>query len=98
MRLEIKASIWISTVSLLILSGCADYMNRRDSVTLGAGNAPQANLAMQTVYPFPSAAYDTNIELSDVKSKQAYERYVEPCDPDVVVCNENSDELVTNSE
>lgn len=43
------------------LSGCADYMNHRDTVTLGAGNAPEANTAIHTINPFPPAASNTTI-------------------------------------
>ncbi|MGR3686883.1 MAG: hypothetical protein ACU0D5_11655 [Paracoccaceae bacterium] len=43
------------------LSGCADYMNHRDSVTLGAGNAPEANTAIHTINPFPPGASNTTI-------------------------------------
>lgn len=51
-------------VTLLVagaLSGCADYLNRRDSVTLGAGNAAEANTAIQTIYPWPPAVDDIRI-------------------------------------
>jgi hypothetical protein len=47
-----------------MLSGCADYLNRRDSVTLGAGNAPAANTLIQTVDPWPDSVMDTNIIVS----------------------------------
>jgi hypothetical protein len=43
------------------LAGCADYMNHRDSVTLAAGNAPETNLAVHTINPFPPAAWNTTI-------------------------------------
>ncbi|WP_159082488.1 hypothetical protein [Paragemmobacter aquarius] len=39
------------------LSGCADYMNRRDSVSARAGDAMDANLAIQTINPQPPAAF-----------------------------------------
>lgn len=39
------------------LSGCADYMNRRDSVSARAGDAVDANLAIQTINPQPPAAF-----------------------------------------
>lgn len=44
------------------LSGCADYMNHRDSVTLGAGNALEGNIGLHTIDPFPADAYDTDID------------------------------------
>jgi PBP1b-binding outer membrane lipoprotein LpoB len=40
-----------------VLSGCADYMNRRDSVSARAGNAVEGNLAIQTINPQPPAAF-----------------------------------------
>lgn len=43
-------------------SGCADYMNHRDSVTLGAGNALEGNIALNTIDPFPANASDTDID------------------------------------
>ncbi|MDX5412147.1 MAG: hypothetical protein LPK02_03790 [Rhodobacterales bacterium] len=43
------------------LTGCADYLNHRDSVTLGAGNAPEANTAIHTINPFPPEAANTTI-------------------------------------
>ena len=44
-------------VMAAFLSGCADYMNRRDSVSARAGNAVDANLAIQTINPQPPAAF-----------------------------------------
>ena len=44
------------------LAGCADYMNHRDSVTLGAGNAVEGNIGLHTIDPFPADAYDTDID------------------------------------
>lgn len=49
-------------LAVLALAGCADYMNHRDSVTLGAGNALEANVALHTIDPFPVVAYDTDID------------------------------------
>jgi hypothetical protein len=50
-------------------------MNHRDSVTLAAGNAPETNLAIQTINPFPPSAWNTRI-ISDghpvAKAQYAY--------------------------
>jgi PBP1b-binding outer membrane lipoprotein LpoB len=43
---------------VLTLSGCADYMNRRDSVTLGIGNGAEGNSAIHVINPQPPAAYN----------------------------------------
>ncbi len=36
-----------------LLTGCADYTNQRDTISLGAGNAMQANMAVHTANAFP---------------------------------------------
>ena len=73
-----------------LLGGCADYMNHRDSITLGAGNAPEANIGIHTVDPFPPEAENTNIKVDGTKVNQAHQRYLVPCDPDVVRCTQSS--------
>ena len=35
------------------LASCMDYLDRRESVSLGAGNAQQANLITHVVNPLP---------------------------------------------
>jgi hypothetical protein len=51
----------VALVLAAALSGCADYMNHRDSVTLAAGNAPETNTAIHTINPFPPEAWQTQI-------------------------------------
>lgn len=41
------------------LAGCADYLNRRDTVSARAGDAVEGNLAIQTINPQPPAAFQT---------------------------------------
>ena len=61
MRLSAKSKT-VGTVALLLsLSACADYANHWDTITLGAGNAPEANIAIQGVDPFPPNSGDTTI-------------------------------------
>ena len=45
----------------LSVSGCADYMNHRDSVTLAAGDAMYANRGVHVENPFPPRANDERI-------------------------------------
>lgn len=71
-------------VAPILLAGCAQYLNHNDSVTLGAGNAPQANLGVHTIEPFPPRAGDTNIKISGKKTEDALDRYNQPGDPSVV--------------
>ncbi|TLX08471.1 hypothetical protein [Rhizobium sp. MHM7A] len=44
-----------------LASGCADYMNHRDTITFGAGNAMEANKAIHIEDPFPPEAQRTRI-------------------------------------
>lgn len=44
-----------------IVSGCADYLNHRDSITFGLGNAAEANKGIHTQDPFPRVAQNTHI-------------------------------------
>ncbi len=44
-----------------LLSGCADYLNHRDSITFGLGNAVEANKGIHIKEPFPRVAQNTHI-------------------------------------
>ena len=44
-----------------LASGCADYLNHRDSITFGLGNAVEANKAIHIEDPFPPEAQRTRI-------------------------------------
>lgn len=57
---RIKAAIGLA--GCLTLAGCADYLSNRDTVTLGVGNAMEANVGIHTINPFPPEAWDTDID------------------------------------
>jgi len=60
------------------LAGCADtdlYLDRRDTVTFGAGDAVAANIIAQTVDPWPRAAGNRNIPGNGDRLQAAGERY-----------------------
>lgn len=61
MRLSSRNKGLFLVLALGLLSGCADYLSRRDSVTLGAGNAPEANTAIHTINPFPPKALNPRL-------------------------------------
>ena len=60
---------------LLLAGGCADYMANRDSVTLGLGSAPQANIGIHTIDPFPPEAWETGIKTDGRSVAQAQRIY-----------------------
>lgn len=43
------------------LTACADYLSNRDTVSARAGNANQANTAIQEIQPWPPSAYKTTV-------------------------------------
>lgn len=45
----------------VVLTGCADYMNHRDTITFGLGNAVEANKAIHIRDPFNPQSQDTTI-------------------------------------
>ena len=61
--------------AVLSLGGCADYLANRDSVTLGVGNAMEANVGIHTQNPFPPNARETYIPGDGKKVAQAQRVY-----------------------
>jgi hypothetical protein len=58
------------------LGGCSDiYFDRRETVSLHAGDAMAANKAAQVVDPWPAAAADRRIETNGERMARAVERY-----------------------
>ena len=57
-------SRWLVSGGALLLAGClsgcsaADYLNRRDTVTLRAGESVRANLEQQTINPSKASMYN----------------------------------------
>lgn len=47
--------------SAMLLGGCADYVKRRDTITLSAGEAQDWNKVVHTADPWPPYVMDTNI-------------------------------------
>lgn len=58
------------------LGGCSDlYFDRRDTIALGAGDAVAANLAMETIDPWPPESGNPNIAFNGQRMQTAQERY-----------------------
>ncbi len=61
-----------------LLAGCSDpglYLDRRDAIALGAGDAVAANAAMQTIDPWPPQSGNTHIASNGQRMQSAIERY-----------------------
>lgn len=69
-------------IGMGLLSGCADYLNRYDTVTLAAGDAQKHNFMMQTKDPFNPASNDTAIPTDGERASDAviykYKRVMAP--------------------
>lgn len=61
-----------------LLMGCADYMNRYDTVTLAAGDATKSNLMLHIVDPFNPDTADTTIPQSGPHAASAVRKYHAP--------------------
>ncbi|WP_422376742.1 hypothetical protein [Roseibium sp.] len=82
--MSIRRTKWaFALLPAALLSGCADYMSHRDTVTFGAGNAMETNMAIHTARPFPPRAYNTNLDRDGKSVVNAQERYLTPGDPEV---------------
>jgi hypothetical protein len=58
-----------------ILSGCADYLNHYETVTLEAGNTQKQNMLLHSKDPFNPASRNTAIETDGQRAADAVERY-----------------------
>lgn len=69
----------VVTVTVLLgttLAGCSDlYFDRRESVMFGSGDAVAANIAVQTIDPWPAVAADRNLHANGERIQRAMERY-----------------------
>jgi len=65
----------LSCAALVALSGCADYMNHRDTITFGAGNAMEANKAIHVVNPLNPQSYNTKIYADGRRTAKVMDAY-----------------------
>jgi hypothetical protein len=68
-----------------LLAGCADYLNRYDTVTLAAGDTQKYNALLQTKDPFNPASKDTAITTDGQRASDAviwkYKKSAQPGAP-----------------
>ena len=60
---------------LVVLGGCSEYLDRRDTIVQSGGNAVATNMVTQMVDPWPPASADHNIAFNGVRMESAFERY-----------------------
>lgn len=70
------SSIAFAGVAILTLAACSNqYIERKDSVTLGLGDGVASNIAVMTTDPSPRASQNNSIPMDPVKAGLALARY-----------------------
>ena len=78
------------TGAIIVPSGCraqavddpfSDYLQRSDSIALSAGNAGNANEAIQTITPWPPYAWDRHVTMDGRRAVDSMERMYRTPDP-----------------
>lgn len=64
-----------------LLTGCADYLNRYDTMTLAAGDTQKYNSLLQTVDPLNPASKNTTIKGDGVRAAAVAQSYRIPPPP-----------------
>jgi hypothetical protein len=72
-----KFAIVFAIAASATLAGCNedDYLARRDTVTLGAGDAIATNAVTHTIDPWPRHSKNTDIDQEGERARVAIERY-----------------------
>jgi hypothetical protein len=86
-----RLALFLSLGAIGTASGCADYLNHRDSVTLAGGDAVHFNQAVHSVEHLPREAYATPIHSDGKRIAVVYEQYWKRPPPPQPVVNVNID-------
>lgn len=62
-------------LTLMVLGGCVDYTERRDTITLAAGDAQDWNKVVHTTDPWPPYAMNNHIPGDGKRTAQVIQRY-----------------------
>lgn len=67
-----------AVTAALGVSGCTDYLARRDTLTLGTGEAAQSNVAVHVIDPSPPASNRIIYDVNGERLQHGIERYRNP--------------------
>ncbi|MEL6299636.1 MAG: hypothetical protein AAFV26_05265 [Pseudomonadota bacterium] len=67
----------LAMATALVAACREDYLDRRQGVTIGAGNAMKFNATTQTINPWPRHAHDTRMRHDGVYIGKVIEKYQE---------------------
>ena len=91
MRLIFLPPIAAALMSSL-LGNCSDiYMDRRDSISLSAGDAMASNRVTQMIDPWPAASGKHNIAYNGEKAARAYKPDMSPNMEEIMVARSIED-------
>jgi hypothetical protein len=75
-RIKLRGVTIAALAATTMLGACTDmYLDRRETVSFGAGNASAANKAIQTIDPWPVYAAHQDIAYNGERAAAAAERY-----------------------
>jgi hypothetical protein len=60
---------------LLMLTGCSDHLDRRDTIAVSAGNSKAANAAIHTIDPWPRHAFARSQPTDGQRAAQMMQNY-----------------------
>lgn len=70
------ALVALATAPLAIgAGGCDEYLDRRETITLGVGDSVQTNKATQEIRRWPAAAREAYWDWDGERARQAMQRY-----------------------
>jgi hypothetical protein len=78
-RKSLKIRPWLQPPAafllLMALGGCVDYLERRDTITLAAGDAQNWNKVVHTADPWPPYVMNNHIPGDGKRTAQVIQRY-----------------------
>src|SRR3954464_4165891 len=81
-------SVVAVVITATSVTGCSEYLDRKDTLLLGAGNAVETNIATHVIDPWPKEAQSTYWPTGGRHAQRAVEAYDcrpnKPRDPDYV--------------
>jgi hypothetical protein len=73
--IKVRRTLLLGAVLVLPLAACSQYLDRRDAVTLNAGDAVATDKVTQMVDPWPRDSADRNIASNGERMQAAVARY-----------------------
>ena len=73
-----SARFCIGVACAVQLGGCSEYLDRRETIRMSAGEAVQNNVAMHVIDPWPRQAFMIPRTTNGERSQRAVERYRNP--------------------